>query len=392
MKGNNNMLKLNRGFNDNILITGVTGFIGRHVLYELINDFLQFNYSGEIILLIRGNSRADSFKRLKAILEHEYIPDYLRKFTLDDMLRNIKIIDGALGDDDLYDKINNSITNEKKLYVIHCAGSVNLFNNENAKSEIINNNFNGTQKLLDVLNNYTFKFTFISTAFSCGIVDGEIENDYSSYYGKSDFRNHYEQYKNTIEKIVIDYCSSRLIEYQILRPSVVVGRLIDTPLYYTSKFDVIYGWTKFFWHIRNNVGEDTIRIQMENTSKINVVPVDYVAKVIKNVFDSDIQFLNIVYPRSTVNRYMYGQMLKAIDLDKFVFVDDLPINLNKHEKFYYRLTHKVYSPYLNNIKNEYDTSYLKEIMDDDYIKEIDFINLAKFAIEHDFDDSKLSRV
>lgn len=382
------MSKLDEKFNGNILITGVTGFIGRHVLYEFINNILQFNYSGKIYLLIRGNNKINSFERLKGILDDEYIPDYLKKYSLDDLLSRVQIIEGSLGDDKLCNKIENLISNEKKLYVIHCAGSVNLLNNENAESEVVNNNFNGTQKLLRALNKYTYKFIFISTAFSCGIVDGLIENDYSCYYGKSDFRNPYEQYKNTIEKILIDYCSSRSIEYQILRPSVVVGKLIDSPLYYTSKFDVIYGWTKFFWRIKDSVGEDIIRIQMDDNSKLNIVPVDYVAKVIKSVFDSDIKFLNIVYPHSIVNRYMFSQMLKAIDFDKYVFVDNLPTNLNKYEKFYYRSIHKIYSPYLNNIKNEYNTDYLKSTMGDYYIRDIDFTNLAKFAIKYKFEDIK----
>ena len=39
------------------------------------------------------------------------------------------------------------------------------------------------------------------------------------------------------------------IEWQILRPGIVSGRLMDSPLYFTSKFDVFYGWAKFFYNL-----------------------------------------------------------------------------------------------------------------------------------------------
>lgn len=377
-------------FEGNVLITGVTGFIGRHVMYELIKLFLLEGYSGKIYVMIRAKLNEDSTTRLKMILQHRYKPDFLKQFDEDDIFNLIHLIEGELGDDDLSNKIADSVPKEKKLYVIHSAGSVNLFNHEEAEHDVLANNYQGTNKILNSLENYTYKFIFISTVFSCGITDGRVCNDYSAYYTNNSFRNHYERYKNIIEKTVIDHCLQKNVEYQILRPSVVVGRLMETPLYYISKFDVIYGWTKFFWHIMQNNNGDTIRIYIEEASKINIVPVDYVAKIVSCVFDREIKFLNMVYPNSISNRFLYGQMLKAIRFDRYVFVDQMPIHLNKSERFYYRSIDKVFNPYLTNMNNEYDTSVLADVMDEPLgDRAIDFESLANFAIEFDFDEAKV---
>lgn len=377
---------------ENILITGVTGFIGRHVLYECLQELCSNQRPGMIYVLIRDKGDGSCESRLRSLLKCDYIPDYLQQFSEDDLFRKIQIIEGALGDDDLAQRIHRAVPSNNKLYVVHAAASVNLFNNDEAEADIIENNYKGTLGLLRSLQSYACKFIYISTAFSCGIVDGVIGNNYSLYYENEKFRNPYERYKNLIEKTVINHCAQAGLDYQILRPSIVVGRLMDAPLYYVSKFDVIYGWTKFFWHMNKSSSDDVIRIKVEKNSKINLVPVDYVAKIIRTAMYTDVKALNIVYPRSILSHYWCEQMLQTIGFRRYTFVEDMPEKMNKSEKMYYRVIDKVFSPYLTNISNEYDTSELNEIQDYhgyDPVDSIDFSGLARFAMEYDFDESKL---
>ncbi|QWU13741.1 Male sterility protein [Paenibacillus sophorae] len=185
--------------------------------------------------------------------------------------------------------IKKGVERKDKLFIIHSAGSVNLYNNSAAEKEVHDNNWRGTRNLLISSEAFDSKFNFISTAFSCGIVEGVVGNDFT-IYEQPHFRNPYESCKNQTEKFIEHYCLSRKKEYQILRPSVVCGRLIDSPLYYISKFDVFYGWTKFFWNLKKQGIAESVRVRISADSKINVVPVDFVAKTVMNVFQQDLKY------------------------------------------------------------------------------------------------------
>ncbi|EFM12369.1 Male sterility domain protein [Paenibacillus curdlanolyticus YK9] len=373
-------------FYGNILITGVTGLIGRHLLYEYIHYFLQHQWQGNLYVLMRSKKSASASERLEHILRHEFAPNYFKVYPYDRVRQKIKIIEGSIEDKDLIGKMKSVIPFNEKVYVIHCAGSVNLLNTEQAEKEVQHNNVMGTQNLLHAALDFNSKFIFISTAFSCGIVNGTIGNDYSQF-NKNTFRNPYEQSKLAIERMVEQECLKKEREYQILRPSAVCGRMIDPPLYYTSKIDVMYGWTKFFWNMKKQEASDHIRIHMAEHTVLNVVPVDFVAKSIVRLFSQNIPYVNLTYPKSLSNRGLYGQMLQSIGFSNYSFVDVLPDHLNKGERLYYRLIDKVYSPYLNNCTIEYDTNELNKRINSHDIPEIDLHHLTEFAMEFDFDDS-----
>ncbi|QSF44185.1 SDR family oxidoreductase [Paenibacillus tianjinensis] len=369
----------------NILITGVTGFIGRHVLYEFLNVAMETSWRNKIYILLRGKKGLSAAARVEHLLTHEYLPDYLKKYDYQELADNITAIDGNLEDSDLGLQVCSLIPREEQLYVIHNAGSVNLFNTAAAEQEVHHTNWLGTINLIHAIELFNSKLVFMSTAFSCGIVDGVIGDNFSFYQDNS-FRNHYEKCKNLTEKFIQSYCTEKNIKYQILRPSVVCGRLIDAPLYYISKFDVFYGWTKFFWNLQNQGSTESVRIHISRNSKVNIVPVDFVAKSVLAFFQQDIPYVNIVYPESINNRYLHASLLDALHFNRYEFIDEAPTNLNKSEKLYYRSINKVYTPYLNQCSNEYDTQLIGSIMGSTVMPKIDLHSLADFSICNHFDE------
>lgn len=199
-------------------------------------------------------------------MTHEYLPEYLKKYGYQELAENITAIDGNLEDSDLGQQLYSLIPRDEQLFVIHNAGSVNLFNTAAAEQEVHHTNWLGTINLIHAIEQFNSKLVYMSTAFSCGIVDGVIGDNFTFYQDNS-YRNHYEKCKNLTEKFIQSYCTEKNIKYQILRPSVVCGRLIDAPLYYISKFDVFYGWTKFFWNLQNQGSTESVRIHISPTQR-----------------------------------------------------------------------------------------------------------------------------
>ncbi len=344
--------------------------------------------SWRIYVLIRGRKGLSASARIDHLLTHAYLPDYLKPYDLEDLTDNITVIEGDLEDSDLQVQFGLHIAKEDPLFVIHSAGSVNLYNTAAAEQEVHHTNWLGTMNLLHAIEPFNSKLVFISTAFSCGIVEGLIGDNYSIYQNNR-FRNPYEKCKNQTEQFIESYCAENKMKYQILRPSVVCGRLLDAPLYYISKFDVFYGWTKFFWNLQNQGNNEPLRIHMSRDSKVNVVPVDFVAKAVLASFQQDIPYVNLTYPQSIANRHLYGSMLHALHFDQYEFVEEMPSGLNKSERFYYRSIDKVYNPYLNQCNNEYDSRLICSLTGTELITEIDLQALAGFSIRNSFDEERV---
>ncbi|WP_168120094.1 SDR family oxidoreductase [Paenibacillus sp. HB172176] len=375
----------------NVLITGSTGLIGQHILFEKLHEYASRRKQGGVIyLLIRAKEGRGATSYIRDLLNNRWTPDYLKKFPLNQLLSYIQIIEGDIRDHDLDILINNQIPHHCSLQVYHSAGSVNLRIGEAAEQEVMNNNYKGTQTLLRALRFYPCQFMFISTAFSCGIREGII---YDQHEPSADpmYRNPYEQSKAEIEQMVESFGARYHMKTQIARPSVVVGRMLDQPVCYTSKFDVIYGWAQFFWMMREKAAAKKLRIQINLNSGMNIVPVDVVAKACVRLSRTNIRQLNIVHEQSISHRDYLSQILNALGFDHYEFVEVMPEDLSSTEKFYYRTVGSVFEPYLNGPQYHFDTTVLTQLMED--VPQVDIHagikDLIAFAMAHDFREDRV---
>lgn len=368
----------------NYLLTGSTGFIGRHILYELVHAFLYKKLQGKIYLLIRAKPKKSPIERIRSLFNDE-TPDYLAGYATDLFLTWIECIEGDLSDQFLTKKWEGVIPEDIPLSVIHTAGTVNLGKNGCVEAEVYRNNYIGTFNFIKSLSKYTIKFTFISTAFSSGLQSGVITNELIGQTFNI-FRNPYERYKAVVEKKLDQYCNLHCIELQILRPSIVCGRLIDSPLYYTSKFDVFYGFAKYFWTLKNKSIKESVRIMVNMDTVLNIIPVDYVAKAIVRTIHMNIKKLNIIHKRAVPAAIAIKAVMDAVEMEDYSFVHKVPSNFNNSEKAYYRIVHSSLGPYLTSPKCIYDCRLLDKVMIDTTLPDINsqFENLIYYAIRKEF--------
>ena len=237
---------------------------------------------------------------------------------------------------------------------------------------------------------YIKKFIYVSTAYCSGVRAGLIANDFANLDFKPDFRNAYENAKFESEKYVAQFCNEKGIPYQILRPSVIGGKLMgEENRFHVLKYMGFYLLGKFFHFYSKSKKNENVRIPITFDTGLNIIPVDYVAKVIVNTFQrNDIIQLNIAHNKS----YDIAGGIKIIMEEaghpnfNLVPLEEFKEYQNFTERLYFEKIGKHLSPYLNAPKNEYDTQLLSSILP---IPEIDahtFRGMIRYGVENNFSD------
>lgn len=371
---------------NNILLTGATGVVGQHILYELLHQFKQENNRAKAWLIIRSQPDISASERIKALLQNPFLPDFLKKYSVNDLMEHIGVIDTDLTSP----KINRlvSFTENDNVCVIHCAASTNLISSEEAEKELRFANYHASLNILNTCTKFAKKFVFISTAFSCGIRKGFVDEDYLSY-DQTQFRNPYEKYKSLAEKEIAKICRDKGIPVQILRPSIVCGRLLEAPLYFTPKYDVFYGYTKFFYKLMETpFAKSSLRVVAAPEKAVsNVIPVDYVAKaVVAAIHQDDIFQMNIAHSKSVPLSFSFPAMVELNGYKNYSFVKEIPQDLNMLEALYYSEVGNISTPYLYDDPFEFDTRTVRKLLA--HIPEPDIIesteSIFKFAVSQQF--------
>ncbi len=183
-----------------ILVTGGTGLVGSHLLYELTKK-------GESVrALIRNSKKIDLVKKIFS-------------YYSDDSEKLIQKIDWVEGDIlDLY-SLEQAFSDIKKVY--HCAAIVSFDGKD--KNQFINANVHGTENVVNLcLSNNIEKLCHVSSIASLGgSLNGELidENSkwssskYHSAYSVSKFRSEMEVWRGIQEGL----------SAVIVNPSVILG-------------------------------------------------------------------------------------------------------------------------------------------------------------------------
>ncbi|MBX2906881.1 MAG: SDR family oxidoreductase [Taibaiella sp.] len=369
--------------NTNFILTGATGILGSHILYELMLTIHNSGYCGEIVLPIRAKKEMTSRMRFEELFTEDMTPDYLKEVDTDRICReHITIVDFDLR----YSKDVDILPSLKsgKYTLIHCAASVNLGTNAYAFEEIRHNNYLGTLNLIHSLHSRLEKVSYVSSAFSLSSRDGQITNEREN----EDYRNHYEKFKVQTEQEIVQICEAYGLALQITRPSIICGRLVDYPHHVIPKFLVFYLFGAFFYRAKQHYGNQHIRILMNATSGLNIVPVDYAAKAIVRALATDIKELNIVSRKNLPNTFTIPTMLRLVGWQNYEFREQVPADMNAVEKLYY----KTVGPQLNNYLatpdngDGFNTDTLNWLMEDigEPNVEAHFQSLCTYAVERQF--------
>jgi len=245
-----------------ILITGATGFLGRNILFRL----LERDPGSRFALIIRGRKDMSPRDRLHKILTSRFDEDQARAYE--------KRIDLVLGDvtwklfgldDRAYSRLAYNVVR-----VIHAAASVSF----NLPLDMARNiNVAGTENLLDFAAcahqaGTLQRVDYVGTAYVAGKRSGTIREDELNE-GQT-FHNTYEQTKCEAEKLVRERWGD--IPVAVLRPSIVVG---ESTTGRTSSFNVMYFplkiYTRGIWRW----------VPGSPDTPVDIVPVDFVCDALE---------------------------------------------------------------------------------------------------------------
>jgi nucleoside-diphosphate-sugar epimerase len=373
-----------------IILTGSTGVLGSHIMYEILELFIQTpNDANQLFIIARNNGKNSAGERINEFLSSDYTPKIIRDKGLTVLNQYLEIID--LDSNTIEETF---LEKTKGAYLIHSAGYVNLSTDEDLKDKIFDENVLLTQKLFSIFHPYIKKFIYIGTAFSSGVRKGLIANDFHNLDFKPEHRNAYEYAKFHSENFIAKECKAIGLPFQILRPSVIGGKMLGTENnYFIPKYMVFYLLAKFFYFTSKRKGkQETVRFIINTDTGLNIIPVDYVAKVIVTTFErDDIEQLNIVNYNSFNMVQGLQLIMKEVGYTNFTLI---PNNFdfqykNAIEKLYYESIGKHLKPYFIADANEYDTTLLNSILEIPKLDNDDFTNLIRYAIANDFQDIKV---
>ncbi|MDP3297222.1 MAG: SDR family oxidoreductase [Thermodesulfovibrionia bacterium] len=272
-----------------IFLTGATGFVGSNLTYE----FLKQGYA--LKLLIR-DKKINAEERVEKSLRYLFDnPDEYKSIK-----SKIEIIHGDITGDNLGIKptILKRLQSEIDL-VFHNAALTGF--EESKREELEKINVEGTKNVLD----FTLKlaqpeFHYMSTAYVCGLNNGIFTEDDLDIGQK--FNNPYEESKFKAEKLINEYRKKFPIKTTIYRSSIIVG---DSKTGKTSNFLGVYSFIKAIYFLVETFTKDLkkegrraltagvsykdnklyipLRVPAVASKTLNIVPIDYVVKVVKRV-------------------------------------------------------------------------------------------------------------
>lgn len=338
----------------NVILTGGTGTLGSQVIFELLTQ----KQITTIILPVRQKNGQSASARIEKVLKSEAAPSFISD-DFSAIMSRVKVLEM-----DAFFQPENYLSNDETNYFIHSAGCVNLTTDPAHRDAIFEDNVDLTSKIFDAFSPYIEKFTYISTAFSIGNIGGLIDNDYHNETMPI-YRNFYEESKHKAEKMLLEKGKEENIEIQILRPSVLGGNIFKKSPYFISNYMVYYLFGKFFY--KGFFGEASIRLAANFKTGLNIIPVDYAAKVIATVFPKDIAQLNIVHSTGTNIVKGMSRIIRAVGFENFTFQNVVGNELilegkNRLEEIYYKSIGLHLGQYLTSTPYEYDTRLLESIV------------------------------
>lgn len=244
---------------NNILLTGVTGFLGIHILQEILR-----NTKSNVICFLHNN------KNLK-----ELYKEYDMDVPYDE--KRIKIVHGSL--EDINFGLNESDLEiiDKADSIINSAAYVNYYGN---KETFENSNIKSVRNLINFAIKKNIVLNHISTLSVLGNekLKNEIkENDL--YFGQDVYANQYIKSKFLAE-LEIKNATQEGLKYRVFRIGRLTWRIED------KKFQKNFESNEFYESLKLFIEMKMIPENLKNTD-IEISPVNYCAKAIYNLIQQN---------------------------------------------------------------------------------------------------------
>ena len=255
-----------------VLLTGATGFLGIHVLCELLK-----NTSAKIFCFIRSNKHASAQKRLRTLFIYYFNSSLEKAFN-----ERVTIIDGDITNVEAV----NALMNYPFKTVINCAACVKHF----AASDILTRiNVDGVRNLIKLCSEKHTRLIQISTVSIAGDNVGQnipanrklTENDF--YIGQEVTSNKYVYSKFQAEELVLTAIGQGRLDGKIIRVGNLMSRISD------GEFQINFSNNAFMRDIRSYsiIGKFPVS-QLDEPTEFS--PIDETAHMIVKLADTNADF------------------------------------------------------------------------------------------------------
>lgn len=254
-----------------LLLTGVTGLLGRYLLKDLLLAGMP------IAVLVRPSRRATARQRVENVMC--YWDEQLGR-----SLTRPVVLEGDISEPDLgLDARSMRWVAENCDTMLHNAASLQ-FQSTGPESEPYRSNVIGTANVLELCRNAQIrKFHHVSTAYVCGLRNGRIlETELDE--GQT-WSNDYEQSKVQAEKLVRS--ADFLDEVTVFRPAIIIG---DSQTCYTTTYHGFYAPLQLVQTMSQSIEPNETgrrgshaHFELHGDETKNLVPVDWVSAVTSHV-------------------------------------------------------------------------------------------------------------
>jgi thioester reductase-like protein len=308
----------------NVLLTGATGYLGSHLLKDLLTMT-----DAEVYCLIRGNTQTEAEHRLASVVDF-YFPGDIKYAILKRM--HVYPGDITLPNWGMEDSQINEL-NQKINTVIHSAALVKHYGGYDQFEKV---NVNGTKSILDFCMQGNKRFHYISTTSVSGYylviqnMDHAVFTENDFYIGQNYYENVYVRSKFEAENLILQYMTKGL-KATIHRIGVVTGRYLD------GQFQANINDNGFYNRLKSIIQLGFVPEEYR-TLDFELSPVDYCSRAIvllSEIEESNCHIFHVSnpktihltdlteaahkcgYPIEILNRSDYGDKIKEIQTDPY---------------------------------------------------------------------------
>ena len=213
----------------NILLTGSTGYLGIHILHELIDSEAK-----EIYCLVRGKSQEKAESRLRTLLFYYFDDSYKHLFG-----KRLHVVVGDVTND-----LNTLMGDRKIDTVFNCAAIVKHFSEG---TEIEDVNIGGAVRCVEYCVQRGARLVHVSTASTRGLWAGEPKDEVFTeqrFYMGQYLGNKYIYSKFMAERCILDAVAKNGLKAKIMRVGNLAARSTD------GEFQANFSTNSFMGRIR----------------------------------------------------------------------------------------------------------------------------------------------
>ena len=290
----------------NILLTGVTGFLGAHVLWQLLNEAScgRDTSCSYILCVIRAASETEAWERLEDTWRYYF------GLPFEDRM-HIQVVAGDLTDDGFLQSLDDKAID----MVVNCAADVRHFAQRDTLFEV---NSKAVSRLADFCVTHHVRLIHVSTLSVAGFSSTGIPlpiTDHELYVGQV-FHEQYSLSKFMGERALLERMAFQGLNAQIVRIGNLTTRQSD------GRFQRHPERNAFAMALQM-MAEKRVMPQSAVDMEVDVSPVDVVAKELTDLIygDTSVGVVHLTHPHKgglpDLLKKMTGRPVSVVDDDEF---------------------------------------------------------------------------